>query len=113
MARCERCGQEAVGQGAAGQDPGLLSAPETPAVSSAGPENPAAPADPAEPGRGRLCPSCGADLGGQADLGGAAEGDEEQVHPKAPWHFKVLVLGSVIYLAYRLYQGIGWLIHHA
>jgi hypothetical protein len=82
-------------------------------VSSAGPENPAAPADPAEPGRGRLCPSCGADLGGQADLGGAAEGDEEQVHPKAPWHFKVLVLGSVIYLAYRLYQGIGWLIHHA
>jgi len=94
-------------------------------VSSAGPENPAAPADPAEPGRGRLCPSCGADLGGQADLGGeadlggqadldgAAEGDEELVHPKAPWHFKVLVLGSVIYLAYRLYQGIGWLIHHA
>jgi hypothetical protein len=25
----------------------------------------------------------------------------------------VLVVGSVVYLGYRLYQGIGWLIHHA
>jgi len=108
MARCERCGQEAVGQ-----DLGPLTAHQTPAVSSAGPESPAAPADPAEPGRDRVCPSCGADLGGETGDGGAPEGDEEQIHPKAPWHFKVLVLGSAIYLAYRLYQGIGWLIHHA
>ncbi len=31
---------------------------------------------------------------------------------RAPWHFKVIVVGSVVYLGYRLYQGIGWLVHH-
>ena len=46
------------------------------------------------------------------DEGEKAPGEEEPAHPKAPWHFKVLVVGSVIYLGYRLYQGIGWLIHH-
>jgi len=39
--------------------------------------------------------------------------DDEDTHPRAPWHFKVLVVGTVVYLGYRLYQGIGWLIHHA
>lgn len=31
---------------------------------------------------------------------------------RAPWHFKVVVVGSVVYLGYRLYQGISWLAHH-
>jgi hypothetical protein len=39
--------------------------------------------------------------------------DGAQAAVKAPWHFKVLVVGTVVYLGYRLYQGIGWLIHHA
>jgi len=39
--------------------------------------------------------------------------DEEEAPVKSPWHFKVLVVGTVVYLGYRLYQGIGWLIHHA
>ena len=26
-----------------------------------------------------------------------------------PWHFKLLLLGLVIYLSYRLYQLIAWL----
>jgi hypothetical protein len=39
--------------------------------------------------------------------------DAAQAAVKAPWHFKVLVVGTVGYLGYRLYQGIGWLIHHA
>jgi hypothetical protein len=30
----------------------------------------------------------------------------------APWHFKVLVGGVSVYLAYRLVQGIGWVAHH-
>ena len=30
-----------------------------------------------------------------------------------PWHFKVLLVATVIYLGYRSYQGIGWLVHHA
>jgi hypothetical protein len=38
--------------------------------------------------------------------------DSEDVPRKAPWHFKILLVGSVIYLGYRTYQGIGWLVHH-
>jgi uncharacterized paraquat-inducible protein A len=30
-----------------------------------------------------------------------------------PWHFKLLLAATVIYLGYRTYQGIGWLVHHA
>ena len=52
------------------------------------------------------CPTCGAVVS-------EPEGDEDEPHPRAPWHFKVLVVGTVVYLGYRLYQGVGWLIHHA
>jgi uncharacterized paraquat-inducible protein A len=31
---------------------------------------------------------------------------------KIPWHFKFLFVATVIYLGYRAYQGIGWLVHH-
>ncbi len=44
------------------------------------------------------CPSCGEPL--------------EERRP-VPWHFKLLLWATVIYLGYRTYQGIGWLIHHA
>jgi hypothetical protein len=45
--------------------------------------------------------------------GSAEEGDDDAATPvKAPWHFKVLVVGTIVYLGYRLYQGVGWLIHH-
>jgi uncharacterized paraquat-inducible protein A len=30
-----------------------------------------------------------------------------------PWHFKLLLAATVIYLTYRLVQGIIWLTHHA
>ncbi|MGO9963022.1 MAG: hypothetical protein ACLPUG_06280 [Acidimicrobiales bacterium] len=63
--------------------------------------------DAGEDGIGDRCPTCGAEL----------EVDDRQgardAPLKAPWHFKVLVVGTVVYLGYRLYQGIGWLIHHA
>lgn len=49
------------------------------------------------------CPSCGKEV----------PVDEEAPRPKTPWHFKVLLVGTVVYLGWRLYQGIGWLIHHA
>jgi uncharacterized paraquat-inducible protein A len=29
-----------------------------------------------------------------------------------PWTFKVMLVATVIYLGYRAYQGIGWLVHH-
>jgi hypothetical protein len=44
------------------------------------------------------CPSCDAPL--------------EERRP-VPWHFKFLLWATVIYLGYRSYQGIAWLIHHA
>ncbi len=30
--------------------------------------------------------------------------------PKIPWHFKLLVLAIVVYLAWRAWQGIDWLL---
>jgi hypothetical protein len=40
--------------------------------------------------------------------------EEEEGGPvrRAPWHFKLLAVGTVIYLGWRAYQGIGWLVHH-
>ena len=96
MRHCEECGQE-VDENDFRQ--GVRD--ETVGAPMVGPELPAGP------GQEQRCPSCGAELG----LERGEEGEE--IHPKAPWHFKVLIVGSVIYLGYRLYQGIGWLIHHA
>jgi hypothetical protein len=43
------------------------------------------------------CPECGTVIGEA---------------PKVPWHFKLLLVALVIYLAYRAWQGIDWLVHH-
>jgi hypothetical protein len=40
------------------------------------------------------------------------ESETAERQAKAPWHFKVIAVGSVVYLGWRLYQGIGWLVHH-
>ncbi|MCA1846157.1 MAG: hypothetical protein LC792_23790 [Actinobacteria bacterium] len=32
--------------------------------------------------------------------------------PKVPWHFKLLVVAVVLYLGFRAWQGIDWLVHH-
>ncbi|MCL4433418.1 MAG: hypothetical protein M1399_01400 [Actinobacteria bacterium] len=29
-----------------------------------------------------------------------------------PWHFKLLMVATVIYLGYRTVQGVTWLVHH-
>ena len=47
---------------------------------------------------------------GEEEEGEEEEGEHRQA--RAPWHFKVIAVGTVIYLGYRLYQGIGWLAHH-
>lgn len=44
------------------------------------------------------CPTCGETL------------DE---HRHVPWHFKLMIVASVVYLGYRAYQGIAWVAHHA
>ncbi len=49
----------------------------------------------------------------QPDGDGETDSEDGEVRQaKAPWHFKVIVVGSVIYLGYRLYQGITWVVHH-
>jgi uncharacterized paraquat-inducible protein A len=44
-----------------------------------------------------LCPTCGT---------------EPLEHRKSPWYFKFMLVASVIYLAYRAFQGVTWVIHH-
>ena len=45
------------------------------------------------------CPKCGTVL--------------VEEHRPVPWHFKLMLVATVVYLGYRAYQGIGWLVHHA
>lgn len=44
------------------------------------------------------CPTCGERIA------------ESPPDAKVPWHFWVLVAAAVIYLGWRLLQGIGWLL---
>ena len=32
--------------------------------------------------------------------------------PSTPWHFKLLVVAVVLYLGWRAWQGVDWLIAH-
>jgi len=63
------------------------------------------------------CPTCGAELEAPAkpaagDAGAGRDGAGAEDHPAAPWHFKLLMVALVLYLGYRAYQGVFWLIHH-
>ncbi len=42
----------------------------------------------------------------------AGDGDDSDERLKTPWHFKVLVVALIIYLAWRAFQGVAWLTHH-
>ena len=73
------------------------------------------------------CPSCGTPLSvnappdkdtspdGASRAGGPpverpdAEG---QGRPKAPWLFTLLLIALVLYLGFRAYQGVFWVVHH-
>jgi DNA-directed RNA polymerase subunit RPC12/RpoP len=39
-------------------------------------------------------------------------GTEPLEHRKSPWYFKFMLVASVIYLGYRAFQGVAWVIHH-
>jgi hypothetical protein len=68
------------------------------------------------------CPTCGAHLGdapalaadaGQAAPAAAVAGSHgDEAHRKVPWHFTLLLIALVLYLGFRAYQGIAWLIVH-
>ena len=44
------------------------------------------------------CPTCGVVLA------------EPAAQPKAPWHFKLMVLALCVYLAWRLVQVVVWIV---
>ena len=48
-------------------------------------------------GTGGECPSCGRVIAAP---------------PRAPWHFKVMLSALVVYLGFRAYQGVVWVVHH-
>ena len=50
--------------------------------------------NPTSMGEGGECPTCGKTIAAP---------------PRAPWHFKLLLVASVIYIGWRIVQGIGWL----
>jgi len=60
------------------------------------------------------CPSCGRVLprgAWERAAPGDRGGDEVDEAPKAPWHFKLLLVGLAGYLAWRGVQGVEWLAH--
>ena len=48
-------------------------------------------------GKGGECPTCRRVIGDP---------------PPTPWHFKLLVAALVMYLGFRGYQGIAWVLSH-
>ena len=46
------------------------------------------------------CPTCGTILA-------------EQERGPVPWYFKAFLIAAVVYLGYRGYQGVTWVIGHA
>jgi hypothetical protein len=49
------------------------------------------------------CPRCGRQVAEPA-------GEQAAGRQRAPWHFKLLVLATVIYLGWRLVQLIEWVV---
>ena len=64
------------------------------------------------------CPTCGTVIAEADDGDAAAEvaADDEVSTAEAlksiPWHFWLLLAALVLYLGWRLVQGIGWLAGH-
>lgn len=59
------------------------------------------------------CPHCDGALGPDGSAAHEGDADQKEGAPPAPWHFKLLVVGTVLYLIYRLIWFIFWLSHHA
>jgi hypothetical protein len=53
------------------------------------------------------CMKCGSFIAKPED-----EPADDGTKSKAPWHFKLLLVVLIIYLTYRLIQGIVWVAHH-
>lgn len=62
---------------------------------------------PTSTGPGGECPSCGRVVAAPGRADSAV--DEPADEPNVPWHFKLLVLATVVYLFFRAVQGVLWL----
>ena len=63
---------------------------------------------PTSMGAGGECPTCGRVVAvGEGDQPNGVGAVEE---PTVPWHFKLLVLATVLYLGWRLVQGVAWVV---
>ena len=59
------------------------------------------------------CPSCGRLVADPTPATDEPPGPERAAEGGgAPWHFKVLIAVTAVYLGYRLFQGIFWVAHH-
>jgi hypothetical protein len=54
------------------------------------------------------CPTCGRDVGRPPVATATVDGEV----PGVPWHFKLLLLATVLYLGWRLVQGVVWVAEH-
>jgi hypothetical protein len=55
------------------------------------------------------CPTCGQVVADPPPVG--EDGTVVDDRPKAPWHFKVLLVLVVLYLGWRFIQIGGWVVH--
>ena len=58
------------------------------------------------------CPSCDRLVapGGARQAGEANVDDDADALDPLPWHFKLLVGAIALYLGYRAYQGVEWIV---
>lgn len=56
------------------------------------------------------CPTCGQVLELKSPAARSQQAGEDRPVPKAPWHFKLLLVSIVVYLGFRAWQGIEWLV---
>ncbi|MGE3620936.1 MAG: hypothetical protein AB7L84_10790 [Acidimicrobiia bacterium] len=55
------------------------------------------------------CRACGRQVG---EARPEEEAAAARAQARAPWHFKLLVGATAVYLGWRLVQGVEWVIHH-
>lgn len=67
---------------------------------------------PAALGPGGACPACGRAVAGAERRAGEDPGAAGELRPVAgaPWHFKLLLAALALYLGFRLWQAIAWVI---
>lgn len=55
-------------------------------------------------------PDAGAPVGGGVDRAITPDDDDDEAPIPLPWHFKLLVGAIALYLGWRAFQGVEWLV---